>query len=196
MENIVKEFDQHNGVMTTAELNAAGYYYKKIHELLMRGEIEQIKRGLYQFAMQTSYSDIPAITSLYKDAVICMESALNYYGYTDRNPPAWYIAIPERTSRTRFKIDYPIIKPHFVREDRYEIGITEGSIDGFKVRIYDKERTICDILFHKNKIDAEVFNTAIKRYIADSEKNIPRLIEYSKKLRVEKKCREVIGVWL
>lgn len=196
MEAISRVFSQHHGVMTTAQLNAAGYYYKKIQELLSNGDIELVKRGHYQLVSQTLYSDVPTIKSLYADAVICLESALNYYGYTDRNPSAWHLAIPERTSRTRFKIDYPIIKPHFVREDRYEIGITEGEIDGFNIKIYDKERTICDILYHKNKIDAEVFNTAIKRYVADPEKNVPRLISYAKKLKVEKKCREVIEIWL
>ena len=28
-----------------------------------------------------------------------------------------------------------------------------------------------DLLFHRNKVDSEVFNTAVQRYIRDPEKN-------------------------
>ena len=122
-----------------------------------------------------------------------MESALDYYGYIKRTPSAWQIAVSDKTRRDRFKIVYPSIKPHFVKQDKYSIGIVKGEVAGIKIKVYDRERTICDCLFHKNKMDSEVFNDAIKNYLNDPNKNVARLGEYANVLHVEKKVRDKIN---
>jgi len=195
-ESLKMLFEKHDGIMRTFELKEAGYYYKKIQKLIEDGEIEQVRRGYYQYIKENSFSDIPIINSLFPDAVICMESALDYYEYTDRTPFAWHIAVDNKSTRTRFYIDYPIVKPHFIKKERYDLGIEEIMIDGVIVKIYDRERTICGILLHRNKIEAEVFNTAIQRYLKEPKKNIARLMKYAKILQVERKVKEVLGVWL
>lgn len=195
-ESLKSVFESHGGVMRTSELKEAGYYYKKIQKLIEDGEIEQVRRGYYQYIGENSFSDIPTITTLFPDGVLCMESALDYYGYTDRTPAAWHLAVDNKSTRTRFNIDYPIVKPHFIQSDRYEVGIEKAEIDGKSVKIYDRERTICDLLLHRNKVDGEVFNMAIQRYINDPKKTEARLMKYAKLLHVEKKVREVLGVWL
>ena len=55
---------------------------------------------------------------------------------------------------------------------------------------------MCDLLFYRNKIDSEVFNTAVQRYVNDPKKNTSRLMQYAEVLHVEKKVREVLGIWL
>ena len=195
-ESVKKIFDMHGGLMKTAELKEEGIYYKKIQQLIKDGEIEKVRRGCYQYLGEDSFSDIPIITKLFPDGVICMESALDYYGYTDRTPAAWHLAVDNKSTRTRFYIDYPIVKPHFIQNDRYQAGIEEAEIDGKTVKIYDREKTICDLLLHRNKVDGEVFNIAIQRYVQDPNKKVARLMTYAKMLHVEKKAREVLGVWL
>ena len=64
------------------------------------------------------------------------------------------------------------------------------------IRIYDKERTICDTLRYANKLDREVFNIAIQRFVKDKEKKILKLMEYAKVLRVTKKVTNYLGLWL
>lgn len=195
-EKLKSVFDKHGGLMRTSELKEEGYYYKKIQKLIENGEIEQVRRGYYRYLGEDSFSDIPIITTLFPDGVICMESALDYYGYTDRTPAAWHLAVDNKSARTRFYIDYPIVKPHFIHSGRYQAGIEEAEIDGIPVKIYDRERTICDLFLHRNKVDGEVFNIAIQRYIRDPKKIEARLMKYAKLLHVEKKVREVLGVWL
>ena len=195
-ESLKEVFDRHGGLMRASELKEAGYYYKKIQKLIEEGEIEKVRRGYYQYMGEDSFSDIPTIITLFPDGVICMESALDYYGYTDRTPAEWHLAVDNKSTRTRFYIDYPIVKPHFIQSDRYQVGIDEAEIDGRSIKIYDRERTICDLLLHRNKVDGEVFNMAIQRYIKDSKKTEARLMKYAKLLHVEKKVKEVLGVWL
>ena len=93
-------------------------------------------------------------------------------------------------------MDFPIIKPHFIDTNRLDIGVSEGNIDGITVKIYDRERVVCDCLRHMNTMDGEVFNTVIQRYVKDKEKNPAKLMEYAVRLGVEKKARRVVGVWL
>ena len=196
MDHLEKLFLAHGGIMKTCELKEAGYYYKKIQSLIESCKIERVRQGYYQYVGEDPFSDIPVIANLFPDAVICMESALDYYGYTDRTPAAWHLAVKSTSARNRFHIDYPCVRPHFVQENRYLLGITTAVIDGTEVKIYDRERTMVDILFHRNKVDSEVFNTAVRRYIRDPEKKEAQLMRYAKVFHVERKVKEVLGVWL
>lgn len=189
-------FDSHGGILKTGELLQKGYYHRKLQELINDGEIEQVRRGYYQCIGENSYSEVAIIARLFQDAVICMESALDYYGYTERTPSAWNLAVPDNSSRRRFYISWPVVKPHFISESKFPVGITETEIEGTKVRIYDRERTICDCLTHRNKMDAEVFNNAIRGYLKDPQRNESCLGKYAVILRVQRKVREVLGIWL
>lgn len=189
-------FSDYDYIMTTAQLNAEKLYYRDIQRMLDEGLIEKIKRGYYHWIEDYDNSEIVIINSLFPDAVLCMETALFYYKYSDRNPVEWNITIDKNTSRQRIKIDYPFVKAYRVEPELVTLGETEGEIDFHKVRIYDRDRTICDVLRNMNKMDKEIFNKAIQGYVKDPKKNIPNLMEYAKVLRVQKKVKEWIGVWL
>lgn len=193
---VEKIFKNNNGIMRTKELNAIGIHYRDIKKLIEEGYIEKIRYGYYQWQDEKAFSEVSVISSLFPDGILCMDTALSYYDYTDRTPVKWHIAIDNRTSRNRFKIEYPPVCPHFITSNRFMIGMSEGEIDGIKVRIYDRERTICDCLRHVNKMDGEVFNGAVQGYIKDQKKNLPNLMKYAKQLGVEEKVRRTIGIWL
>ena len=142
------------------------------------------------------FSEISTINRLFPDAILCMETALRYYGYSDRTPGDWHLAVSKDSGKSRFKIDYPFVKPYYVEPAVLEIGLTTGEINGHCVRIYDKDRGSCDCLRYRNKMDKEIFNKAIQGYISDTSKSIPRLIEYAAPLRVKKIAKDLIGVWL
>ena len=189
-------FEIHGGILKTSELLQCGYYHRKIQQLISDGEIEQIRRGYYQRIDDNSYSEIAIIAGLFPDTVLCMESALDYYGYTERTPSAWNLAAPDNSSRRRFHIAWPVVKPHFVSQSKFHVGITNVEMEGTKIKIYDRERTICDCLTHRNKMDAEVFNSAIRGYVADPKRSESRLGKYAVTLRVQGKVQEVLGIWL
>ncbi len=189
-------FSDYDYIMTTAQLNTKKLYYRDIQRMLDEGLIEKIKRGYYHWIEDYDNSEIIIINSLFPDAVLCMETALFYYKYSDRTPAEWNITIDKNTSRQRTKIDYPFVKAYRVEPELVTLGEIEGEIDFYKVRIYDRDRTICDVLRNMNKMDKEIFNKAIQGYVKDPKKNIPNLMKYAKVLRVQKKVKEWIGVWL
>lgn len=195
-DNLKEIFSTYNNVMSTAELKAKKIYYSDIQQLLQEGLIEKIRRGYYHWIEDFDGSEIVIINKLFPDAVLCMETALFYYRYSDRNPAEWNIAIDKNASRQRTKIDYPFIKAYRVEPSLLTLGESIGKIDLSEVRIYDRDRTICDVLRNMNKMDKEIFNKAIQNYINDPKKNVPNLMIYAKELRVQKRVKDLIGVWL
>ena len=195
-ENIKKIFDTHDGIMRTKELYECGVHYRLLVQLIREGYVEKIRYGYYQWQDDRAFSEAATIAKLFPDAILCMETALQYYGYTDRTPAAWCLAVDKHSTKSSCAIDYPIIKPFYLQENLLEIGVQSCIIDGISMKIYDRDRVICDCLRQMNKMDAEIYNKAIQSYIKDPKKKIPRLMTYAKKLRAEKKVRTTIGVWL
>ena len=196
LDKIKEAFKERNNVLSTAELTSYKIYYTDIQKLLHEGLIEKVKHGYYHWIDESNSSEVVIINSLFPDAILCMDTALFYYGYSDRNPGEWHFAIDKNVSKQRVKIDYPFIRAYRMNPYLLAIGETTGMIDEIPVRIYDKERTICDCLKNVNRMDKEVFNKAIQNYVKDSKKNIPNLMEYAKELRVQRKVKDLIGVWL
>ena len=196
IDRVCETFSQYGGMMRTNQLSDEKIYYKDIQELIQSGHIEKIRTGYYQWIDYENLSEVSTVVQLFPDAIFCMETALRHYGYSDRTPGDWHIAVNKNSNKTRFNIDYPFVKPYYVAPAFLEFGVCEQVIDGNRVRMYDKERTICDCLRYRNKMDREIFNKAIQNYINDSTKNIPKLMEYAEKLRVKKLVKDLIGVWL
>ncbi len=189
-------FDAHNGIMKSKEIIENKIYNRFLKKLIDEGYVEKIKFGYYQWQDERAFSEATVIARLFPDAVICMESALQYYGYTDRTPSAWCLAVDKHSTKSRFSIDYPSVKPHYIPEEQMMLGAELVNIEDTELKIFNRERVICDCLRQENKMDVEVFNKAIQAYIKDPKKNVPRLMEYAKILRTENKVRKMIGVWL
>lgn len=196
MKEIRDIFGKHGFLMRTAELHASKIYYDDIQKLLHDGVIEKIRRGYYHYIDETNNSEANIITKLFPDAVICMDTALFYYGYSNRTPAEWHLAVDKDISKYKIKIDYPFVKLYFQEANSVSLGVCNGNIDSNDVKIFDRDRTICDCLRYMNKMDREIFNKAIQGYIADPKKSIPNLMKYAEVLRVQKKVKDLIGVWL
>ena len=164
-------FSHYDYVMTTAQLSKEKLYYRDVQRMLEAGLIERIKRGYYHWAAGSGKGDVVIISRLFPDGILCMETALFYYGYSDRNPAEWNIAIDKNASRQRTRIDYPSIKAYRLEPALLSIGVTRGEINFTDVRIYDRDRTICDVLRNMNKMDKEIFNKAIQGYCRVSTDN-------------------------
>ena len=189
-------FKKYNYVMTTSELVNEKLYYADIKRLLNEKKIERIRQGYYFWIESSEIGEIAIINKLFPDAILCMETALFYYGYSNRTPSKWSFTIDRNISKYRTKIEYPFVKVYRMESDLMQLGESEGKIDYEKVRIYDRDRTICDVLKNMNKMDKEIFNKAIQNYINDSKKNILNLMYYAKIMHVQKKVNDIIEVWL
>ena len=62
------------------------------------------------------------------------------------------------------------------------------------LKVYDLEKTICDIIKNKKKIDGEIFNKAVREYFYSKKKNTLKLYEYAKKMNIYNKVRDTFEV--
>jgi predicted transcriptional regulator of viral defense system len=196
IEDIRQMFEDNGGMLRTKELYAENVFYNDIQLLVKDSLIEKVRYGYYQWADENNPSEARLINQLFPDGILNMDTALFYHGYSDRTPLAWHLAVSKDSGKSRFKIDYPFVRPYFIEPTLLDLGLSSGEIDGNNVRIYDKERTICDCLRYRNKMDREIFVKAIRGYINDTSKNIPRMMQYAKKLRVTAAVKNLVGVWL
>ena len=196
IEDYKKIFDKYGGIVRAKQLQEEKLFFRPLQKLIQEGHVEKVRHGYYQWVDLDDFSEVGLVTRLFPDAVFCMDTALRYYGYGDRTPGDWHLAVSKDSGKSRFNIDYPFVKPYYIEPSLIDLGLTSGEMDGHKIRIYDKERLICDCLRYRNKMDKEVFNKAVQSYIADPEKNVPKLLEYAEFLRIKKIAKDLIGVWL
>lgn len=192
---IQKEFNKRGGVLKTSELNALGISSRKIKKLLEKNIIKKIKRGYYELSNSINPDEV-IIARLFPNAVIFLESALIYYGYTDRIPSAWQIAVDKDSEKSQYKIEYPPIEPYYLEPKFLKIGVDTIQVDGVTIKIFDRDRTICDVLRYENKLEKEVFSNAVQRYVKDQKKNIRKLFEYAELFNIKNKVQTYIGVWI
>lgn len=194
-KDLFKAFENNGGILRTYQLNELGFYSRQINKLIEDADIARIKRGFYELT-NTIYPDEVIISRLFPNGVIFLESALMLYGYTDRIPLAWQIAVDRNSEKGQYKIDYPLIDVFYMEPKLLNVGVDINKIENVDVKIFNRDRTICDVLRYENKIEREVFSNAIQRYVKDPKKDIKNLLEYSKILNLKNKVQTYIGVWL
>lgn len=194
--NMIKdEFIKHGGILKTEELNKLGLSSRHIRKLLENGEISKIKQGYYELADEVNPEEI-IIAKLFPKAVIFLESALIHYNYTDRIPTAWQIAVSRDSEKSQYDIESPSVEPYYQEPKFLNVGVSKFEINGVNVRIFDRDRTMCDILRYEKKLEKEVFTNAVTRYMKDPNKNIRHLFEYAEVFNITKKVQSQIGKWL
>ena len=184
------------GIAKTSDFVAAGIPAVDIVNLCNTGYLERIRHGYYQLADGNTSSEEQLIATLIPKAIICVESALFHYGYSDFAPRKWSIAVPRSMSRTKLDVDVLALQTYYVQPEIYELGRVTDDFYGVKLSVYDRERTICDCFKYRSRLDREIFSKALNAYAKDEKKNLQNLSIYAKKLRVYKKVNELMSVLL
>lgn len=195
-EKIRKIFAQNGGVVKTSQILANGIHNRHLDELVAMEKCIRIKRGYYQWIFDGEADEITIVSKLFPEAILCMESALHHYGYIDRTPNCWHIAVDRNCKKSKYKLHYPPLKVYYVDAKYLNIGLITADINQVKISMYDRERVICDVIRHANKLEKEMVNQAIQEYVKDPQKQIVKLVEYAKAMRAYTKMKVWLGVWL
>ena len=195
LSEIKKKMDENGGIIKTSQITELGVDYRRILSWVKDGTLERVKSGYYSFGFKER-SEEDLILGLFPDGVLCLESALYYHHYIDRKPYQWHIAIDKNTSKSRFKMDYPVILPYYTEPEVLKLGVEEIPFASGMMKIYNKQRMICDCLKFEEKLDTDIFKRALLSYIADNSKDIAELLTIARERKVLQKVQSTLGVWL
>lgn len=184
------------GIAKTADFISAGLAKYDVCNLHKEGYLERVRHGFYQLAEKSDVTEQQLLATLLPEGIICVESALFHYGYSDFAPRLWTVAVPRTISRTKLRIDSLPLKAYYIQLGQYALGRITNDFDGVSLSIYDRERTICDCFKYRTKLDSETFNKAINAYVVDDKKNLANLSKYAKDMRLFKKVNDLMGVML
>ena len=195
LSEIKKKMEENGGIVKTNQITALGVDYRRILAWVEDGTLERVKNGYYSFGYKNR-SEEDLILGLFSDSVLCLDSALYCYHYIEQKPYAWHLAVDKNTSKSRFKMEYPVVIPYYTEPEVLKSGVTKIPFAGGTMPIYTKERMICDCLKYEEKLERDVFKRALLSYIADGSKDIATLLKIARERKVLQKVQNMIGVWL
>ena len=179
-----------NGMISTRMIEPLNISRQYLSIMENNNDIEKVSRGIYlsPSAFEDSYF---SFQQKYKKAIFSHMNALYFYGMTEEFPYNYTVTVPQS-----YHVDTVNEKCNvfYVSDDIYELGIVEiETPNGNKVRAYDKERCICDIIRSKGRMDSEQVKKTIKQYMQSRDKDMAKLSEYSKNMGINKKVMEIVG---
>lgn len=182
-----------NGTITTEQVTSAGLHRSILQELVNNGEIYRFGRGLY-IRSNAWEDDFYLLQLKYGRGIYSHDTALYLLGYSDRTPAQYTMTFPKGYNSRSLKEETIIVKRAV--PDNYSLGVTELlSPCGNPLRVYDLERTLCDILRGSGS-DIQIVSAAMKKYAVSKGKDIHKLMKYAEQLRVKPKVLRYMEILL
>ena len=193
-DKVLDIFKQSRGFVTSAQVTNAGQQRRVLSELVALNSIYRVERGIYALP-ETCEDDMYFLQYRFTKGVFSNGTALYLHGFSDRTPINYTLTFPHGYNAKGLKKHS--IKAKYVTPEIYSIGITGVMSPGSNpLRVYDIERTLCDIVKGKNVYDVQVVNHAMKTYAESKNKNMSKLITYAERLRVKPKILRYMEVLL
>jgi len=186
-------FEEYGGYVTRRQVDQADIDPHILTRLVKSGEIERIQRGVYRLAdtpMHT-HEDLLEVTLRIPYGVVCLSTALAFYGLTTFIPKVIHLAVPQK--RKPPQLLYPPIKIHYFSSSTYECDVEIHWYKKHTLSVYSIEKTLVDLLrFNKKMLFAE----GLKKYLLREKPkpNLAKLLEIAAIGRVEKRMRFLLEI--
>ena len=185
-------FEENHGVLTAKELNNLGISYYSIRRLLKENIIEKVKRGIY--ALSDSVEEYGLIMKLVPTGIWCLQSAAFQYNYTTHIPSRHHLAV---YNKDNYNLpEFPPIKLYYWMKAQYELGQEEKDYNGLTIRIYNREKTVCDYLKFRNKLEKSEVKEVLNEYLKDPRRDMVTLKRYSHELKISTVLDQYLEVLL
>ncbi len=186
IDQILKIMKDNNGIITSSQVESHGIPRVYLSKMVDKNIIERIERGIY-VTKEYKYDEYYLFQLKYPKTIFSYNTALYFYEMTERTPIRMDVSIPKNYNPHRFK---DIVNVYRINDELFNLGIVyKKSPQGMNVKIYNLERTICDVIKDKDSLDIEIRNKAIKKAIKSKEFNASKMFEYAKKMNIYDKVK-------
>ena len=183
-----------SGIIRTADAVHAGISRTTLGTLVKNGNLERIAHGQY-IRPDNMADELYILQQRSEKIIFSHETALFLHDMAERTPLQHSLTIPSSGKLS------PVLsggcKIYYVKPELYGLGrCTVKSKMGHEVLAYDAERTICDILRSRSRVDNQIFAEAMKAYAARKGQNWNNLRNYADAFRVTKLLRQYLEVFM
>lgn len=191
---LLKAIQQNNNTITTSEVMKLGFSRAVLSKYVKEGLLERSRQGVY-ILPNSVHDDMYTMMLRSEKIIFSHETALFLNGLSERTPFEHSVTVPSNVVLSDVLREECIC--YYIKPEWFELGmVRKKTTFGNEVRCYDAERTICDLLRSRNRLDEETVISAIKNYAAFDNKDLNRLAAYAEKLRVAKILKQYMEVLL
>ena len=175
---------ENGGTVTAAQESKAGVSHERLRLLVKSGDLERAAFGVY--TLPDEFADKMHIAQLRRPKIIYShETALFLHDLTDRDPLSYTVTVPTGYNPVKLREDGFTV--FTIKRDLHELGkMNLKTMFGHSVAAYSMERTICDCLRSRNKMDIAIVTDAIKRYAGRKDKDLNTLMRMAETFHVSK----------
>lgn len=192
LEKLEKLIQKQHGTVLSADLDIYEIPRTYLQMMVAEGKLERVDRGVY-VSIDAIEDEMYAMQTKYPKLIYSHETALYLHGLSDRTPFEYSASVPSGykvvgSVADRFKI-------YYIKKELHELGVeTVKSSHGNPIRTYDVERTVCDLIRSRSRIDVQILNDALKRFVKLKSADHSILLEYARKLKVEAVLKSYLEV--
>ena len=184
--------EDNNGYLFISDGEDAGISRTYMSQYVKDNEFEQVAKGIY--VSSETWPDMLYVLQRSNPKIIYTdETALYLNMLMEREYSEICVSVPKGHNGSRLRERGVVV--HQEREDQYGLGVCEIKTNyGNIVRVYDKERCICDLVRNRSKYEVQTFQTAIKSYMNSKDKDLSHLMSYAEALRIRDEVMKYVEV--
>ena len=192
-QDVLKKLsDNNNGYLFTAEVLRNGISKTYLAKFVQKNEYERVAHGIYA-APDIWPDELYLLQKTNPKIIFSGETALYIQGLTDREYRRIEVTVPEGYNAVHLRKKN--IKVKSIKKELYELGKTVNESGyGNPIMVYDKERTICDAIIDRKKMDVQMFQISVKEYMSDPTRKLQILVQYAEELGVRDEVMKYVEV--
>lgn len=182
-KKLEKLISEQNGTVLTTQLDSIGIPRIYLQILIDEGKLERVNRGVY-VSTDAIEDKMLSMQLKYPKIIYSHETSLYMHNLTDRTPSRYSVTVPSGYKASSNMYDQ--FKFFYIRKDLVELGVESmKSPNGNFIKIYNIERTICDLIRSRNRIDIQILNEALKQFVKMKTTDYSILMSFAKELKID-----------
>lgn len=183
-----------NGILKTSDIVCAGIPKETFYRYIRNNGFERAAQGIY-LSPEALVDEFILLQLQFPKLVFSHETALYLHDLAEMEPMPLSVTVDSKYNCQALADKG--VQIFYTKKVWHSLGVCEmPSPSGHLIRVYNQERTVCDIIRKREHMDVSVFNFAIREYVKRKDRNYLRLAEYAKAFHIERQLRDVMGVLL
>jgi predicted transcriptional regulator of viral defense system len=190
-EKLLRLAGKNGGVITTKIVTKMGISRSLLSLMVQQKELIKIERGIYILPNAVD-DELFSLQNRFTRIIFSHETALFLNGYSDQTPLRYTVTVPKGYNSMNLLEICNVVQ---ISMEFYSLGVeTVKTMYGQKVKTYNIERTLCDMLRNGNDRNVQIILPALKKYVTDPKRDLLRLFKYARMLHVEAKIQHYMEI--